>query len=431
MSYRRIFFSEEISTLQTGFDEFYTRSSLSAIRIGLVCAILLTCLFGLVDPSYVQLTIRFAIILPALIATYLYTYSVQFLRGGQWSLASCYFIVSAGFICMIYFTPEPEPAREIYSMGLTLCIIGASAVRIRTRKIVVTSILIIILYYLALTNFVHKATHVAMLSSAILITWLSTASTERILKDNYTNFVLLDNERKNLKKIKEKLENSDTLKSKLLSIITHDLKGPTKNTAAILRLLNSGAITQEEFLEQLRKLEIHLHGNQILLENLLKWSLTKIDSKTNRELVNTRELVEECIQLMSEPASRKGNQIVNKVEPVLIKTDPDIVKMIVRNLLSNAVKFTEQGIITCSNQVAEDQHILTVSDTGIGMSQDYVDRLFDWSRRVSRAGTGDEKGSGIGLLISGEFLESLGGNMQIKTAPGKGTSVSIGLKAQA
>lgn len=425
---RKIFFPEDLSKLKQGFDEFYAQSSLPSTRLGLVCALLLCILLGWVDNNKLQAHIVFFIICPAIMASLFFTYSKNFIKYGQLVLAISYGIVAMGFIGMINFTDTFGPAKSVYGAGLILSIIGASVVRMRRWEVLALSALILLMSFYIITNPIDRITFIPVILAGVIMALLSITATEKNLKDNYAASILLDNEKHNFKKLKERLEHSDTLKSKLLSIITHDLKGPTKNTAAILKLLNTNSIPREELETQLKKLETHMQSNLLLLENLHTWSLTKIDARTNIEPVNLHNLLEECITLIAESATRKGNKIFNEVEAVIINTDPDIIKMILRNILSNAVKFTENGVVTCTYTLTETHHRLTITDTGIGMSKECVDRLFDWSSRLSTRGTDDEKGAGIGLLISSEFLESLEGSIEINTNIEKGTSISIGLK---
>jgi signal transduction histidine kinase len=422
---------EEINSLKKGFGKFYMRSSRSGIRIGLGVSTIFFMLFGLVDPSSTQLLIRFLIICPVLVCAFLLTYTVFFERYSQPILTAAYFIVSVALIYMIKCTDESQPAREVYSVGLILCIIGSSAVRMRRSWTVVATGLLLVIFLLQSRSEHDLFIHFPILISAAVITILYISSTERILKDNYTTFILLNDERKNLKSIKEHLEESDSLKSKLLSIIAHDLKGPTDNVASILELLNSQKITQEEFEIHVGKLRSQLQGNQLLLENLLKWSLIKTDQSANRIKVNIHEVVEECVGLLRESASKKGNVIFNKVEHTIVLTDPDVIKMVVRNLLSNAIKFTQQGRIICSSNYSSDNLFsIVIEDNGQGMEKESADRLFNWNRRLSTPGTSDEKGSGIGLLICAEFLKSLEGTLGFYTTLGKGTSVTIAFNTQ-
>lgn len=411
-----------------GFDKFYMKSSLKGIRIGLIVGTLLFMLFGLVDKSILQLVIRYLFICPVMLITLGLSYTRFFLRFAQAIMSGAYVLVSVCLIFMIKYTEVANEARETYAIGLTLCIIGTSAVRMRRNWVLGASIIILAVFALVMDNHHDLFIHFPIFASAVAVTVLSISSTERILRDNYQTFILLNEESNNLKNVKEELESSDELKGKMLSIIAHDLRGPTNSMSAILRLLNSNQISQSEFDEHSKKIQSQIQGNQILLENLLRWSLLKIDNKINITQVNIHDLIEECVELVRGAALLKGNEVLNRVDSVVISTDTDILKLVIRNLLSNAVKFTEKGSIICTNKISSTGMSLYIRDTGIGMTKERADQLFNWKRRVSTVGTKQETGSGFGLLISQEFLEMLGAKMEIKTISGQGTTIEVILR---
>lgn len=414
---------------KNGFDKFYLKSSLKGTRVALVVGTLLFILFGMVDKSTPQMIIRYLVICPSLLVTLSLTYRKFFLKYAQVIMAIAYSVVSIGLILMIKVTEVGDDVREVYSIGLTLCIIGTSAIRMRKKWVLITNALILSVFALLMNEHHDFFIHFPILFSAVIVTFLAVSSTERILRDNYSTFSLLNEERKNLKSVKDELEASDKLKSKMLSIIAHDLRGPMNSMSAMLQLLNVKQISPSEFDEHSKKIQSQIQRNQMLLENLLRWSLLKLDNKVNHVRVNIRDLTEECVELIRTPAMLKGNEVLNRVEPMVINTDPDILKMVLRNLLSNSVKYTEKGSIVCTSSFSENEFLISVNDNGTGMSKEKTEQLFNWNRRISTAGTKHEMGSGFGLLICQEFLEFLNGTMELKTALGKGTSVGIVLKA--
>jgi two-component system, sensor histidine kinase and response regulator len=106
--------------------------------------------------------------------------------------------------------------------------------------------------------------------------------------------------------------------------------------------------------------------------------------------------------------------------PVL--ADKEMLKTILRNLVSNSVKYTYyQGIVIMSTQRLEHHLQFTVSDTGIGIPSDYLDRLFEPDCKLSQQGTGKEKGTGLGLILCKEFVEKHGGEIWVESEEGKGS----------
>lgn len=112
---------------------------------------------------------------------------------------------------------------------------------------------------------------------------------------------------------------------------------------------------------------------------------------------------------------------------IILETDKEMLETILRNLISNAVKFTPQnGLVKVSAAEDADDVIITVSDTGIGISDDDIKKLFRIdSKMQSRKGTSNESGSGLGLILCKEFVDKLGGNISVLSAVNEGTKFII------
>lgn len=224
------------------------------------------------------------------------------------------------------------------------------------------------------------------------------------------------------------LEKSNNLKNKLLSIISHDVKGPVKNLQAMVDMVLKGYVTEEEFRQHISKLGSNLDATQTLLDNILKWAMHHInDDSGKKESILLEPLIIRSLELIKTQAESKGNSIkVNLGKNALgIQADEGMLEIIIRNLLTNANKFTEQGSITISTNIKENHLELSISDTGIGMNESEVNRLFKWDQRSSKPGTRAEKGTGLGILICKEFTEAMGGTFHLTSKVGKGTTFTL------
>jgi signal transduction histidine kinase len=422
---RLLFFSKELPVPHRRFRQYYHAADPSA-RLALVGAALIQWIILFFAPGPSPRSVWYLALVACLLTGVAATGKIP-ARYASWFTAGTYTTLLAGFLLFNLTTGSCE-ARAMGIVAAVIVMMLGCTLRIPKYVFHLINLAAGMVIAIIVNGHAHEDQLFALYMVAFGITVLTTWALEKTARDGYTALVLLEEERQHLKALKEKLEKSDTLKSKLLTIVAHDLKGPTKNTAAMLQLLNAGDLSKDEFNEQIKKLEMHMQGNLLLLENLLRWSMTKIDKRQQLIETDLRLVVQECVDLMMEAAARKENRVINAIPPVRIVTDPEIVKMIIRNLLSNAIKFTHRGTITCSYDATDWHHRITVRDTGVGMPGEKVQQLFDWAQRTSTRGTHDEKGAGIGLLISGEFLESLDGSLQIDTHPGVGTAVSIGLK---
>src|SRR4051812_29910636 len=115
--------------IREGFNSFYLSASLKWMRIGIAVGLVLFALFGIFDTLTVQRYIRFCIISPVLIICLYLTYAKIFKTYSQTILTLTYFVVSIGLVVMINYTESGSESREIYAIGLILCIIGTSAIR--------------------------------------------------------------------------------------------------------------------------------------------------------------------------------------------------------------------------------------------------------------------------------------------------------------
>lgn len=168
-----------------------------------------------------------------------------------------------------------------------------------------------------------------------------------------------------------------------------------------------------------------------MTEDILAWSVCRASGSPTFSRVNICELVQECCLDMEEAARAKGNVIVNSAPSWSVMSDRKLLRLVLSNLFSNAIKFTENGSITCSAAVSREGNVcLSVSDTGIGMSEDVFERLFDWNRAASAPGTRNEYGAGIGLLLCQDFLETIGGSIEAESAPGAGAVFRVMLKTR-
>lgn len=235
-----------------------------------------------------------------------------------------------------------------------------------------------------------------------------------------------DNNEKSEKHIKE-LEDINNLKDKLFSIIAHDLKSPFANLVSMLRMVNEDKMLVDEFKVFLPKLLESVEYNSTMIENLLNWSRSQIDSvKIVLENIVFKNLVDSEIGFFINKASEKNIKIINEVkENHHIFFDKNAIQLVIRNLLSNAIKFCNSGdVITISFEEFENRYTIIFADTGIGMSNENVNKLFG-SETISTFGTNNEKGTGIGLLLCKDFIEKSGGEIHVESEQGKGTTFYI------
>ncbi len=228
-----------------------------------------------------------------------------------------------------------------------------------------------------------------------------------------------------LEKREQELNESNDTKTKLFSIIGHDLRGPIAALNGLLNMFKDGEIGKTEFLAFMPKLRDDVEHISFTLNNLLSWGYTQMNgSYTKPATIPIDALVTENIQLLSEIADNKSIKIVSKVsENTLSWADSNQIDIVVRNLLSNALKFTpENGMVTIEAYEKTKYWQVLVRDTGIGMEKSVVDKLFVKNSSYTTYGTNNEKGTGLGLALCKEMVEKNNGQIWVDSIPRKGTT---------
>jgi signal transduction histidine kinase len=167
-----------------------------------------------------------------------------------------------------------------------------------------------------------------------------------------------------------------------------------------------------------------------ILQNLLDWSRSQTGIlKFNPEKINLRDMINENISTMQLPAKNKEIELITEsVDDFNVLTDRNMINTILRNLLSNAVKYTfRQGKVFVSTTRRDDYVIISVSDTGIGIPEDKIESLFEIDSDYYRHGTDNENGTGLGLKLSKEFSEKLGGKIWVESIEQKGSKFMLSI----
>ncbi len=233
-----------------------------------------------------------------------------------------------------------------------------------------------------------------------------------------------------LGKQKEELEDLNTTKDKILSVIAHDLRGPLSNVSQLANMMSEDEKFRNE--ETLGLLKDASKRSFDLLDSLLHWAKAQFgDTEYTLSKVSLYELAENTIQLYGLKAKAKEISIENNVpENLYANADLDMVNTIVRNLISNALKFTiVGGSIVLGGNKNEEEEIVSfwVNDSGLGISEDKLETIFDAGKNKSAKGTEGEMGTGLGLVICKDFVEKNNGTITVSSKLGSGSKFTITL----
>lgn len=242
---------------------------------------------------------------------------------------------------------------------------------------------------------------------------------------------ILGRKNREIQKQAIQLSKLNITKDKLLSIISHDVRGPLASLRGLVNIICKGELTQSEFVENSVRLRQNLDTVQDDLDNLLYWAQSQLNGLlVNPEKIHVRNVVEDKIKLFKVAAERKEVTIVNEISDNLeVFVDRNHLGLIMRNLLANAIKFnSREGMIRIHQRIDGDEVAISVSDTGVGISQADLKKLFNAQTHFSNLGTAHEKGAGIGLLLTKEFIERNGGLIRVTSEPGKGSTFTFTIR---
>jgi signal transduction histidine kinase len=233
---------------------------------------------------------------------------------------------------------------------------------------------------------------------------------------------------------KQELEVLNKEKDRFFSIIAHDLRSPFTSLLGYTGMIALAAdkMTPEKIVES--AININESANRLfaLLENLLEWARLQMDQiPSEPDILEIHDLVGKTTDVLAPVGADKDVRVENKVAAgVHAFADSHMVDTVIRNLTNNAIKFTAaQGVVSVDGRNHDGVCEIAVSDTGVGMTQKQIDKLFSIGDKNSTKGTGGEAGTGLGLLLCKDLLEKCNGSMVVESEPGKGSTFSITLPA--
>ena len=241
------------------------------------------------------------------------------------------------------------------------------------------------------------------------------------------------NLKKEVEKRTKELEIANKTKDKFFSIIAHDLKNPFAGLLSSCELLKHRIVKQD--MKKIEKYTDSIYNSSknayTLLENLLKWSSLQLGQiKVKKEEFDIYILINDALASIRNIAQDKEIEIeiINSGnKSCIVIFDLEMFQSIIRNLVTNAIKFSNKGEKVFIEVLDFDKNHLQVKikDTGIGISKEDVEKLFRLDVPHTNAGTNDEKGTGLGLLLCKEFVEKNGSEIFVESQVNKGSTFSF------
>lgn len=256
-------------------------------------------------------------------------------------------------------------------------------------------------------------------------------------------FEHVNRQNEELRHLNEKLTDSEAkarelarMKDKFFSILSHDLRGPMSTALMFLSALKEDpeSMSKQRMEKFFARLSENFTNLNNLMVNLLNWARSQMQAiHVSEERVNLAEVAQRNIALFSEQIEEKDLSCeVQSERPTFGLADQNMIDFVIRNLLSNAIKFTpEKGKIKIHLEQGEQKTVVKISDSGVGMSDDQLHKLFISEEHLSTRGTANEIGTGLGLSLCREFIEQNKGELLVSSIKDQGTTFCIRLPAAA
>lgn len=225
----------------------------------------------------------------------------------------------------------------------------------------------------------------------------------------------------------DELEKLNSLKSKLFSVISHDLKAPMYALRNLFENIHLQDLPAEEVKEMVPEIKKDLNDTVGLMENLLQWAKSQMQAESaSINEVDVNELVHDVANILHRQAGSKQVEIsIQLPHSVFAMADFDMIHLVMRNLLSNAIKFTEpRGKVLIGAQPLGTHAELYVKDYGQGIEPEALEKI-EAGEFYTSTGTSQEQGTGLGLLLCKEFLVKNSSQLRIETTPGEGSTFSF------
>ena len=236
-----------------------------------------------------------------------------------------------------------------------------------------------------------------------------------------------------LKEVQDKLEEAKKLKASFLSNMNHEIRTPLNG---ILGSTANMILQNNHNPEMVAQLEIIMQSGERLLQtinNILDMSLLEANKmETTLEKTNINDFLSVILMPLKSLAIKKGLLITAKhvTKPFFALIDKRYFELIVKNIVENSIKYSEHGLIQVSLEKRDNNLLLSVQDSGIGISEDYLKKLFNPFEQESAGHDRKFEGSGLGLTIAKNLIDLLSGEIKITSRKGQGTTVTIILPLQ-
>jgi two-component system, sensor histidine kinase and response regulator len=262
-----------------------------------------------------------------------------------------------------------------------------------------------------------------LLIVALVLIWSNRRVNQALVKLKDTNSEL-EQASRTIRLKNNELQHINGVKDKLFTVIAHDLRSPLASLQSMIYLMKEHELTQSERDQVFKSLDKQIQDNLSMMDNLLGWAKAQMNGiQVNYRTFDLSDAVHAVVQQLQHQAEQKNLNLIVRISPGLaVRADYDMIKLVFRNLVANGIKFCEAGGEIRIEAVQKDQVAeVRVTDDGIGIRDEDKGKLFT-PENFTTHGTDNEAGSGLGLNLSKEFVEKLGGKIWFESEFRAGTT---------
>jgi two-component system sensor histidine kinase/response regulator len=404
------------------------------IILSLAYTVSIGLLIGLQAPAFVCLA-------TFLVFSYLY-YRSRFKGKMQSSVVVC--AVFANLICVVnyFFNSGINGPADLFIILTIILVIsitpwGQHKIWLSVSIISALALHAIEYFYPKFVPYVYpnRSVHFLDRTSACLLIVIAVFYVTKYIRRNYDYERLLaedkthsiEDQNQFIMVQNQQLEEVNSEKNKLLSIIAHDLRAPLSNIQNYLELVTVYGLNNEEREVVESDLLKVTQSTLNMLSKLLIWSKSQMEGVIVKlSNLNLHTVLTNTLEMERMLAFKKEITLAYQIDPSIdIVADSDMLQLVVRNLVSNAIKFTQKGgIVEVCTEMLMGECKLSVKDNGNGIAYEQQPDIFSLKAR-STFGTNNEKGVGLGLILCKEFTEQQGGRIGFESTPGVGSNFFI------
>jgi signal transduction histidine kinase len=255
---------------------------------------------------------------------------------------------------------------------------------------------------------------------------------EKTLKEEERTEALLREEQEKLIQAKERAEEMNKLKTNFLANMSHEFRTPVNGILGLIQIMNEEHKDDKDLLNNTSM--IRLSANRLLntITSIIEISRNESEGRQLKiSPVDPKKIIEEISPMFHVMAVKKGLKLIVRMDPgrCTLMVDEDIFVQILNNIIGNAIKFTEKGEVTILSTKTLKQnkefYSITIQDTGVGISEDFYEKIFNPFEQESQGYGRKFEGSGLGLSIAKKYTELFGGMIGFTSKKGQGTTFNL------